>query len=402
MDDSHIKTFSLTINLVGLSRGARIWRRFTRLSSLLVALSIAMLLAGCETVHFYSQAATGQLKILAGREPIDRLLRDEATDPKLRRQLEWVQSIRAYAAGELHLPVGSAYSEFTQLEQEYALWNLVAAPEFSLSPKRWCYPIAGCASYRGYFNKRDAQVQEGRLQAQGYDVYLGPVPAYSTLGWFDDPVLSSFVDWKPDRLASLLFHELAHRRLYIGGDTQFNESFATAVSRIALPDWRRRNGLPAPKVANVEQARRVNGLMVSARRQLQSLYASDLSVPEKRQRKAQTLQRLRYCYRKESEGWTQDEKFARMIEKTNNATLALVSEYQSQVPAFVQLYRDSGSDWQAFYRAVEQLGALPKSERKARLDALSKRILGSNATQTSSKKVTGPSLHSDTCMSAAN
>ncbi|WP_232325069.1 aminopeptidase [Microbulbifer agarilyticus] len=402
MDDSHIKTFSLTINLAGLFREARIWRRFSRLSSLLVALSTAMLLAGCETVHFYSQAATGQLKILAGREPIDRLLRDEETDPKLRRQLEWVQSIRAYAAGELHLPVGSAYSEFTQLEQEYALWNLVAAPEFSLSPKRWCYPIAGCASYRGYFNKRDAQVQEQRLQAQGYDVYLGPVPAYSTLGWFDDPVLSSFVDWKPDRLASLLFHELAHRRLYIGGDTQFNESFATAVSRIALPDWRRRNGIPAPKVANVEQARRVNGLMVSARRQLQALYASDLSAPEKRQRKTQTLQRLRYCYRKESEGWTQDEKFTQMIEKTNNATLALVSEYQSQVPAFVQLYRDSGSDWEAFYRAVEQLGALPKPERKARLDALTKRILGSTAAQTSSKKVTGPSLHSDTCMSAAN
>lgn len=361
-----------------------------------------MLLTGCETVHFYSQAATGQLKILAGRKPIDRLLRDEETDPKLRRQLEWVQSIRAYAAGELHLPVGSAYSEFTQLEQEYALWNLVAAPEFSLSPKRWCYPIAGCASYRGYFNKRDAQVQERRLQAQGYDVYLGPVPAYSTLGWFDDPVLSSFVDWTPDRLASLLFHELAHRRLYIGGDTQFNESFATAVSRIALPDWRRRNGIPAPKVANVEQARRVNGLMVSARRQLQALYASNLSAPEKRQRKAQTLQRLRYCYRTESEGWTQDEKFTQMIEKTNNATLALVSEYQSQVPAFVQLYRDSGSDWEAFYRAVEQLGALPKPERKARLDALTKRILGSSAAQTSSKKVTGPSLHSDTCMSAAN
>jgi len=347
-------------------------------------------------VHFYSQAAAGQLKILAGRKSIDRLVQDEHTAPKLKTQLQWVQSIRAYAHAELHLPVGSAYSDFTKLDDEYPLWNLIAAPEFSLSPKRWCYPIAGCASYRGYFDKADAQVQAGRLRAEGYDVYLGPVPAYSTLGWFDDPILSSFVDWKPDRLAALLFHELAHRRVYISGDTRFNESFATAVSQIALPEWRRRQGMPKPKVASVEQARRINGLMVSARKRLQTLYKSDVSDEQKRAEKAQTLQRLRYCYRKLSEGWQQDKRFATMIEKTNNATLALVSEYQSRVPAFVQLYKDSGSDWERFYQAVEQLGDLPKAQRKERLEALNKRA------QTSSKKVTGPSLQSDTCMSAAN
>ncbi|WP_233998699.1 aminopeptidase [Microbulbifer pacificus] len=359
-----------------------------------------LLLSGCETVHFYTQAATGQLKILAGRKPIDRLLADEQTDPKLRRQLQWVQSIRAYAGAELHLPVGSAYSEFTQLEGEYALWNLVAAPEFSLSPKRWCYPIAGCASYRGYFDKADAEAQAGRLRAQNFDVYLGPVPAYSTLGWFDDPVLSSFVDWQPERLASLLFHELAHRRVYISGDTQFNESFATAVSRIALPDWRRRQGIPAPGVESVAQAQRVNSLMVSARKQLQQIYGSDLSDAEKREKKARTLRQLRHCYREASAGWQQDEQFTKLVEKTNNATLALVSEYQSQVPAFVQLYKDSGSNWDAFYTAVEQLGALPKEQRNTQLKALGKRAQG--ADQASSKNVTGPSLQSDTCMSAAN
>lgn len=365
-------------------------------------LVVCILLGGCETVHFYSQAATGQLRILAGRKPIDRLVADEQTDAKLRRQLRWVQAIRAYAGAELHLPVGSAYSEFTQIEGEYALWNLIAAPEFSLSPKRWCYPIAGCASYRGYFDKADAQVQAGRLRAEGYDVYLGPVPAYSTLGWFDDPVLSSFVDWQPDRLASLLFHELAHRRVYISGDTQFNESFATAVSRIALPDWRRRQGIPAPGVENVAQAQRVNGLMVSARKQLQEIYRSNLSDTEKREKKARTLQQLRHCYREASVGWEQDEQYARLVEKTNNATLALVSEYQSQVPAFVQLYKDSGGEWDAFYAAVEQLGALPKQQRKTRLESLGKRADSTGAGHTSSRKVTGPSLQSDTCMSAAN
>ena len=359
------------------------------------------MLSGCETVHFYSQAASGQLKILAGRKPIQRLVADEQTDPKLRRQLQLVQSIRAYAGAELHLPVGTAYSEFTQLEGEYPLWNLIAAPEFSLSPKRWCYPIAGCASYRGYFDKADAQAHAGRLRAEGFDVYLGPVPAYSTLGWFDDPVLSSFVDWKPSRLANLLFHELAHRRVYIAGDTRFNESFATAVAQLALPDWRRRQGIPAPAQTSVAQARKINGLMVSARKQLKTLYASDLGEEEKRREKADTLQRLRRCYRELSVGWTQDAHFARMIEKTNNATLALVSEYQSQVPAFKVLFEDNGRDWERFYTAVEQLGALPKAQRSARLEALGKRA-SDNQGQTSSRKVTGPSLQSETCMSAAN
>ncbi|WGL15528.1 aminopeptidase [Microbulbifer bruguierae] len=362
----------------------------------LLMLLLAALLSGCESIYFYSQAASGQLKILAGRKSIDQLVADDTTDKKLRQQLQWVRAIRAYAGAELHLPVGSAYSEFTQLEGEYALWNLVAAPEFSFSPKRWCYPIAGCASYRGYFDKADAEAHGARLRAEGFDVYLGPVPAYSTLGWFDDPVLSSFVNWTPDRLAGLLFHELAHRRVYISGDTRFNESFATAVSRIALPDWRRRQGIAAPKVESVVQARRVNGLMVTARKQLQEIYQSSSSDEDKRERKAQTLERLRTCYREISAGWEEDRNFTKMIEKTNNATLALVSEYQSQVPAFVQLYNDSGSDWEAFYAAVEQLGAQSKEVRSERLQALNKRA------QTSSKKVTGPSLQSDTCMSAAN
>ncbi|WP_288131846.1 aminopeptidase [Microbulbifer sp.] len=361
-----------------------------------IAILLGALLSGCETVHFYSQAAVGQLKILAGRKPIERLVADEKTAPELRGQLQRVQSVRAYAGAELHLPVGKAYGEFTQLDGDYPLWNLIAAPEFSLSPKRWCYPIAGCASYRGYFDKADAQAHAGRLRAADYDVYLGPVPAYSTLGWFDDPVLSSFVDWKPSRLANLLFHELAHRRVYIAGDTRFNESFATAVAQIALPDWRRRQGIPAPAQASVAQARKINGLMVIARKQLKALYASDKPEGVKRQEKAATLERLRRCYRKMSEGWTRDERYALMIEKTNNATLALVSEYQSQVPAFKVLFADSGQDWERFYSAVEQLGALPEEQRKARLAALSKRA------QTSSRKVTGPSLHSETCMSAAN
>ncbi|WP_193163057.1 aminopeptidase [Microbulbifer hainanensis] len=353
------------------------------------------ILAGCETASYYTQAATGQLRILAAREPISDVTAAADTNEKLQKQLRLVQSIRAYASGELQLPVGRAYGSYVKLEEEYPLWNVLAAPEFSLSPKRWCYPFVGCASYRGYFSKASAQAKGNELLAKGYDVYLGPVPAYSTLGWFDDPILSSFVNWSPERLAGLLFHELAHRRVYISGDTQFNESFATAVSQIALPDWRKRYGYNGPAANRIAQALAVNHLMLATRKQLETVYKADISDVEKRTRKAATLERLRACYRKLSVGWPHPERYRYYIDKTNNATLALVAEYQSQVPAFKQLYQQSG-DWPAFYDAAEKLGKLDKKTRKQRMSALTA------AYQDSSRKVTGPSFDSETCMSAAN
>ncbi len=356
-------------------------------------LALLMFLSGCETLRFYQQAARGQLYILTERKPINTLIEAPETPPQLRRQLQLVQSIRAYAAAELQLPVGGAYSSFTQLQQPYPLWNLIAAPEFSLDPKRWCYPIAGCTSYRGYFDKSAANAKAAELRRDGFDVYLGPVPAYSTLGWFNDPVLSSFVYWPPERLARLLFHELAHRQLYIAGDTRFNENFATAVAQIALPQWRRRQGLPAPLSNNPERARQVNGLMLVARRQLQHIYSANLNANNKRALKAGTLRQLRRCYRKLSANWPGG--FHYQIENANNATLALAAEYRSLVPAFVQLYQDNNRTWTAFYPAAASLAALPRQQRNRQLNTLLEHA------QASSKKVTGPSLQSETCMSAA-
>ncbi|SHF26075.1 Predicted aminopeptidase [Microbulbifer donghaiensis] len=363
-----------------------------RVIALVVAL---LLLSGCETAGYYTQAATGQWRILAARQPIEEVAQAPDTEEKLQQQLRLVQSIRAYASGELRLPVGRAYGAFVKLDEEYPIWNVLAAPEFSLSPKRWCYPIAGCASYRGYFNKAAARGKAQELLGEGYDVYLGPVPAYSTLGWFDDPVLSSFVNWSPERLGGLLFHELAHRRVYISGDTQFNESFATAVSELALPDWRRRQGLTGASADARAQALAVRRLMTATRKRLEPLYESGLPDDDKRAQKAAILARLRHCYRELSADWPNPERYRAYIEKTNNATLALAAEYQSQVPAFRQLYLDSGS-WEAFYEAAEAMGKLDKSARKRRLETLAARY------QASSRKVTGPSFDSETCMSAAN
>ncbi|WP_237067815.1 aminopeptidase [Microbulbifer guangxiensis] len=362
---------------------------------LLAVLLITTALGGCETAGYYAQAATGQMRILAAREPIEKIATAEDTDDKLQQQLALVQAIRAYAAGELKLPVGRAYGAYVKLEDDYPIWNVLAAPEFSLKPRRWCYPIVGCASYRGYFRKDWARNKAQELAADGFDVYLGPVPAYSTLGWFDDPVMSSFVHWPPERLAGLLFHELAHRRVYISGDTQFNESFATAVAQLALPDWRRRQGIDGPAANRIAEAKAVNALMMTTRRQLEAIYDSDLPVGIQRQRKEETLSRLRACYRALSAGWAYPDRYKAYIDKTNNATLALVSEYQTRVPAFQQLYRQSDG-WEDFYRATERLGKLDKKERDRRLDALA------SAYQDSSRNVTGPSFNSETCMSAAN
>lgn len=362
----------------------------------ILLLLAAALLSGCETAGYYTQAVTGQWRILAARKPIEKVAAAPGTGEKLQERLRLVQDIRAYAGAELQLPVGKAYGSYVQLEEDFPVWNVLAAPEFSLSPKRWCYPIAGCASYRGYFRKADAEAKAQELSAEGYDIYLGPVPAYSTLGWFDDPVLSSFINWPPDRLAGLLFHELAHRRVYISGDTTFNESFATAVSELALPGWRRRRGLDGGAAGRRAQSIAIRQLMMAARNRLEPIYKSPLADHEKRARKAEVLGRLRYCYQRMAAGWPELERYRNYVEKTNNATLALASEYQSLVPAFVQLYRDSGERWPAFYRAVEKLGEEDKKTRDRRLKALAAR------NQDSSKKVTGPSFDSETCMSAAN
>ncbi|MCO1332906.1 aminopeptidase [Microbulbifer sp. OS29] len=335
----------------------------------LVAL-IVTLLYGCETAGYYFQAATGQWRILSARQPIDEVVQDANTSEKLQRQLQLVQEIRAYAAQELRLPVGQAYSAYVQLEDEYPVWNVLAAPEFSLTPKRWCYPVAGCASYRGYFRKSAASAKASSLRHQGYDVYLGAVPAYSTLGWFNDPVLSSFVNWPPERLAGLLFHELAHRRVYVAGDTRFNESFATAVSEIALPDWLRSQGLSSSAEETQGQALAVRHLMNAARKELQPIYQSSLPDEEKREEKEKILSRLRRCYWRMAADWTYPARYQVYIEKTNNATLALAAEYESLVPAFQQLYLNSDG-WEDFYNATERLGALEKSEREPRLLELS-------------------------------
>ena len=337
---------------------------------------ITAFLAGCSELRFYGQAAAGQAGILLARRPLAAVQEDPATPPGLRTRLAALETLRDFAGRELLLPVGSAYRDFVALKRPYALWNVFAAPEFSLSPKTWCYPLIGCAAYRGYFSPGGAQAEAERLRRRGYDVLVAGVLAYSTLGWFDDPVLSTWASLEEEGLAALLFHELAHRLLYVAGDTSFNEGFATAVEEEGLRRWAASTGRPEA-LAAWERRRAVNdrflGLVARRRAELERLYASPLPAEEKRAAKAAVFARLLRDLEEEDEGG--EPAFAAhraglSAAGANNAALVPLAAYHDRVPAFRRLLAETGFDLGRFYDACRRLAALSPAERGEALERL--------------------------------
>jgi predicted aminopeptidase len=238
-------------------------------------------LPGC----YYAQAAKGQWELSRKRQPIEEVLASEDTSPELAARLQLVQEARQFAIDELGLPDNDTYRTYADIEREYVVWNVFAAPEFSLQAKTWCFPIVGCVSYRGYFAREDAERKAQQLEEQGYDVIVGGVAAYSTLGKLRDPVLSSMMNWDDLELVGVLFHELAHQVLYIRDDTGFNESFATAVEEFGVLRWLQSRGLEHKAEEYVaRRSLRVDlmGLVATARDDLEALYLADTGNDEKR------------------------------------------------------------------------------------------------------------------------
>ncbi|MBK8898072.1 MAG: aminopeptidase [Candidatus Competibacteraceae bacterium] len=335
----------------------------------------ALSLSGCAELAYYRQAAAGQLELLHARRPVAEVLADPATAPELRRRLEGAQALRAFASGELGLPENGSYRDYADLRRPHAVKNVFAAPELSLEPRRWCYPAVGCMSYRGYFDAAAAQGLAADLRAAGDDVYVADIPAYSTLGWFDDPLLNTFIAWPAGRLAELMFHELSHQRLYVSGDTAFNEAFATAVGRLGAERWLKQQGTARERedyAADGQRREDFLRLTATAREQLTVLYASARPDAEKRADKQRILTALRDGYQQLKQQWGGYSGYDRWFDRDlNNAKLAGNSTYYRWVPAFLALYEHEGQNFVAFYRAVEAIGQLPLSERTARLDALS-------------------------------
>ncbi|MDF3931697.1 aminopeptidase [Pseudomonas citronellolis] len=330
------------------------------------------LLGGCSTVGYYGQLGSGQLKLLNAREPVAEVVADPSRDAKLRERLALSQQAREYASAELGLPDNRSYRVYSDIHRPYVVWNVFAAPELSLQPLTHCFPIAGCVAYRGFYAEAGANAEAKRLQAQGWDVFVGGVEAYSTLGWFDDPIISSMLRWDDQRLAETLFHELGHQRYYLPGDTAFNESYASFVEQEGGRRWRASRGLPAEDSSRVRQRESFTRLVLDTRERLQALYASPVGDEAKRAGKAAEFERLRRDYRELCRReWAGKCPYDAWVNgPLNNAKLLPFGLYDQWVPAFATLFRQVGGNWQAFYARVEKLGALPAAQRQAALEQL--------------------------------
>lgn len=344
----------------------------------LALLMTIFLLNGCSMLGYYAQSVQGQLTVLQLREPIDELIADESTPTSLKQTLQQVKLIRRFSVEKLHLPDNKSYLYYTDLKRPYVVWNVFAAPEFSLEAKNWCYFIVGCVSYRGYFDEQDAQAHANELEAQQYDVSVAGIAAYSTLGWFDDPVLNTMLSWKEHHLAGLIFHELSHQLLYVKNETAFNEAFSTAVQRIGVVEWLITNApdtLPSylQYLAAYADFRQ---LLKATRNELQELYDSDMSDEIKREQKANVISTMKQRYDSLKLQWPEQISFDNwFLRPVNNARFTSTMTYLEHVPAYLALFVDSGGRWPGFYQAVEKLSELPLELRDKQLEALKNRAI---------------------------
>ncbi|WP_017734723.1 aminopeptidase [Pseudomonas sp. CBZ-4] len=338
---------------------------------------MVVLLSGCSSISYYGQLASGQWQLLRAREPVAQVIADPARPPQLREHLAQSQKARTFASEHLHLPDNQSYRLYADIGRPYVVWNVFATTEFSLSPETHCFPIAGCVAYRGYYNQGAARGEAALLRLRGMDVSIGGVEAYSTLGWFNDPILNSMMNWGDERLATLIFHELAHQRFYVQDDTEFNESFANFVEQEGTRQWRVARGLAPASVSASKQRDQFIQLILDTRQRLEKVYAQPLSADAMRAAKAAEFERLRSDYRQMRDSqWAGDKRYDAWINlPMNNARLLPFGLYDQWVPAFAALFRQEGGDWLRFYAAVERLGGLPVEQRKAALRQLENGVL---------------------------
>ncbi len=341
----------------------------------LLAVLVLLSLSSCADVRYYAQVTRGQIEVLKAREPIDKLLQSDATDPALKQRLEMVLDIREFATRELLLPENGSYRSYADIGRPFVVWNVVATPEFALAPVQWCFPIAGCVSYRGFFSEEAAKAFADKLGARGHDVYLYGVGAYSTLGWFDDPVLNTFVHRSQADLAALIFHELAHQQLYIKGDSTFNESFAMAVEQEGVMRYlaSKPGGEEAVRRYAESRARREQWvqLVAVAQQSLRELFASGADPEAMRSGKEAIYATMRKDYEQFKVLWGGFSGYDRWFgDDLNNAKIASVDTYSYHIPSFQRLLQAHDGDLTLFYEEARLLGDLPREQRVARLEAL--------------------------------
>lgn len=333
-----------------------------------VLVLVAMFASGCTSLGYYAQAARGQLGVMRARQPIPALLAAPDTPGELRKRLELVSEMRDYASRELGLPDNDSYRSYADVKRPYVVWNVVATPELSLDPRQWCFPVAGCVAYRGYFSELAARAFATGLAARGDDVAVFGVAAYSTLGRFADPVLNTMTGYGTFELAGTIFHELAHQRLYVAGDSAFNEAFATTVEEAGLARYAASHGTEAALATwrrQKERGRELNAALGESRDALRALYRSRLAPDAQRERKRQLLDALAMRIRDlETRGGYRSGYHAYLDSGLNNAHLAAVATYREKLPVFEQLLAEQGGDLRAFYAAADRLADERRAERR--------------------------------------
>jgi len=322
-------------------------------------------------VAYYSQAVAGQCQMLVCQQPIAELVDDPNVSPDLRKQLQLVLELRTFARDELKMNPKGNYLRYRKLDRKFALWVVYAAPEFDTELKSWWYPVVGRFTTRGFFKESAARAYAKRLEEQALDVYVGGAPAYSTLGWFDDPVLSTFINYSETELADLIFHELAHHHLFLPGDATFNESFAAAVAEIGVARWLEAQHDAAKRdeyLAQRKRARQFNEMLFQAREELQKMYASDKTTVQKRNAKTRINDQLKSKIMGLSQADPSNKRLANWSQSPiNNALLGATAVYYRQVPAFIHLFEKNNGDFSAFFEAVENMAQLNQDKRDAML-----------------------------------
>lgn len=340
---------------------------------LLCVVIVAGFSSGCSTFGYYTQAVTGHLRLMNARQPVEKLLNDEQTPVELREKLQTLVDAKVFAVETLGLPQNDSYSTYVETGKKAIAWNVVAAGEFSLVPETWCFPVAGCVSYRGYFDRADADRFAAKLAARNFDVTIGGASAYSTLGWFDDPILDTMLRGSDIRFVGTLFHELAHQLLYVKDDSDFNEAFASFVEQEGLRQWLTERG-EASRIdqyeASIERSNNFVQLLGNTRQALLQLYEENIDETAMRERKAQVFQSMRDEYATLKSDWGGYSGFDGWFDREiNNAHLIAVSTYRRFVPAFRAMYIEAGEDLPKFYDVARVAAELPRDERRERLNA---------------------------------
>ncbi|WP_225562973.1 aminopeptidase [Rhodanobacter sp. DHG33] len=333
---------------------------------------MSLVLCACSGLRYYAQAVHGQGELVLRRQPVRKLLQDPSTDPKLAARLSLALAARGFASRHLGLPDNRSYTTYVALRRSYVVWNVFATPRYSVDAVRHCFPVAGCVAYRGWFSEAAAKADAARLRSAGDDVWVGGVPAYSTLGWFADPILSTMLGWDDDELASTIFHELAHQLIYAKGDTAFNESFATFVQTEGLREWRASRGLSPDDGRAQAMDDGFTKLVLDLRDRLQELYASgaDTEAMEAGKQREIAAFRQRYAQWRDA-NWPNEHNYDAWVARPiNNAQLLPFGLYDQWTPAFDAIFRKGGSQWPAFYARVRELASEPKAARDAALKAL--------------------------------